>query len=214
MTNSLTRALAQLPLVAILRGVTPARIESVAGQLIEAGYKIIEVPLNSPDALASIRRLADLAGPDILVGAGTVLTTHQVEQVAAAGGQIIISPNVDVEVIARTKALGLISLPGFCTPSEAFSAIKAGADGLKLFPASSQGPDGYKIMSAVLPSLPVLAVGGVEPQDMGNYLAVGISGFGLGSGLFKPTMTDAQVAERAQAYVLALRQAEQGAGRE
>ncbi|MCQ3830999.1 2-dehydro-3-deoxy-6-phosphogalactonate aldolase [Microbulbifer elongatus] len=198
--NLLNPYLEALPLVAILRGVQPTEVVAIAETIREAGFRIIEVPLNSPEPCASIQALAEVMGDDVLVGAGTVLTVEQVRGVAEAGGKVIISPNTDVDVIRETKRLGLISMPGFCTPTEALAAADAGADALKLFPATALGPEGFKVTSAVLPDLPVLAVGGVSPEDMPEYLAAGFSGFGLGSGLYRAGMTVAQVRENAVAY--------------
>lgn len=205
-TNPLKNYLDALPLVAILRGVTPSEVVAIAETIRESGFRIIEVPLNSPEPCASIQALAEVMGDDVLVGAGTVLTVEQVRAVAEAGGKVIISPNTNVEVIRETKRLGLISMPGFCTPTEALAAAAAGADALKLFPATALGPEGFKVASAVFPDLPVLAVGGVSPQDMPEYLAAGFSGFGLGSGLYRAGMTVEQVRANAESYVALYRE--------
>lgn len=183
-------AFTRCPLVAILRGVTPDEVESVAAVLIEVGYSLIEVPLNSPDPLDSIARLVRSFGDQAVIGAGTVLNTAAVDDVAACGGRMIVSPNTDVEVIAATAAAGLASLPGFFTPSEAFAAIGAGAHALKLFPAEAASPDVLRAIRAVLPAgQPVLAVGGVTPSTMAAWRQAGAAGFGLGSALYRPGVT-------------------------
>ena len=193
-----------LPLVAILRGLTPPEAVEIGEALVEAGFRCLEVPLNSPQPLDSIRRLRDALGDRAIVGAGTVLSPRAVEEVAGAGGQIIISPNTNPAVIAATKAAGLIAFPAFFTPTEAFAAIDAGADALKLFPAESAGPATLKAMKAVLPAaVPVFPVGGIEPGNMAAWRAAGASGFGLGSALYKPGHTAAEVGAAAKAFVAA-----------
>jgi 2-dehydro-3-deoxyphosphogalactonate aldolase len=193
-----------LPLVAILRGLTPDESVEVGQALVTAGFRCLEVPLNSPEPLDSIRRLRDALGDRAIVGAGTVLSPQAVRDVADAGGQIIISPNTDTTVIAEAKAAGLISFPAFYTPSEAFAAIAAGADALKLFPAEAAGPAMLKAMKAVLPkTTPVLPVGGVEPGNVAAWRAAGADGFGLGSALYKPGRPAAEVGEIARAFVAA-----------
>jgi 2-dehydro-3-deoxyphosphogalactonate aldolase len=199
-----TEVLETLPLVAILRGLTPDESVEVGEALVAAGFRCLEVPLNSPQPLDSIRRLRDALGDRAIVGAGTVLTPQAVRDVAGAGGQIIISPNTDVSVIGEAKAAGLISFPAFYTPSEAFTAIAAGADALKLFPAETAGPAMLKAMKAVLPkTTPVFPVGGVEPGNVATWRAAGANGFGLGSGLYKPGRSAAEVGEIAKTYVAA-----------
>jgi len=199
-----TEVLETLPLVAILRGLTPDESVEVGEALVAAGFRCLEVPLNSPQPLDSIRRLRDALGDRAIVGAGTVLTPQAVRDVAGAGGQIIISPNTDVAVIGEAKAAGLISFPAFYTPSEAFTAIAAGADALKLFPAETAGPVMLKAMKAVLPkTTPVFPVGGVEPGNVATWRAAGANGFGLGSGLYKPGRSAAEVGEIAKTYVAA-----------
>ena len=194
------------PLIAILRGVTPAEVEGIAGALIEAGIAIIEVPLKSPDPLASIERAARRFGGDALIGAGTVLSVPDVRAVREAGGQIIVSPNTDVEVIAASVDAGLVSAPGFFTPSEGFAALKAGAHALKLFPAEAATPAVLKAQRAVLPkNLPLLVVGGVSATTMQPWIDAGASGFGLGSGIYKPGQTPVEVVAQARAYIAALR---------
>ncbi len=193
------------PLIAIIRGVTPDEAEAVGEALHEAGIRIIEVPLNSPDPLKSIERLAKSLGDRALIGAGTVLNVRQVADVRAAGGQLIVSPNTDADVIAATAAAGLVSCPGYFTPSEAFTALAAGAHALKLFPAEAATPAVVKAQRAVLPrDVPLLVVGGVKPDVLGAWLDAGADGFGLGSGVFRPGNTPEQVLENARAYVAAL----------
>jgi 2-dehydro-3-deoxyphosphogalactonate aldolase len=201
-SQELKRRLAECPLVAIIRGVTPDEVEAIGEAVYEAGIRIIEVPLNSPDPLASIGRLARSMGDRALVGAGTVLAPERVAEVQGAGGRLIVSPNTDTRVIEATAAAGMVSSPGFYTPSEAFEALRAGAHGLKLFPAEAATPAVVKGMRAVLPKeVPLLVVGGVRPDNMRAYLDAGADGFGLGSGLYKPGQTPDQVSEQARAYV-------------
>ena len=199
------RHFAACPLVAIIRGVTPDEAEAVGDALFEAGIRIVEVPLNSPDPLKSIARLAERLGERALVGAGTVLEAGQVADVQAAGGQLIVSPNTNADVIAATAAAGMVSCPGYFTPSEAFAAIRAGAHALKLFPAEAATPAVVKAQRAVLPrDIPILVVGSITPAAMGPWLEAGADGFGLGSGVFKPGDTPAQVLDKARAFVTAL----------
>lgn len=196
---------AACPLVAIIRGVRPEEVEGIGDALFEAGFRIIEVPLNSPAPLDSIKRLARRLGDRALIGAGTVLRPDQVAEVAGSGGRIVVSPGSDPDVIAATVAAGMVSAPGYFTPSEAFAALKAGAHALKLFPAEAAGPAVVKAHRAVLPAeLPLLVVGGVTPERMGEYLAAGANGFGLGGALYKPGQSAAQVAAQARAFVAAL----------
>jgi len=203
---TLEQMLREMPLVAILRGLTPDRALAAGAALVAAGFRCIEVPLNSPDPFASIRLLADRFGTEALIGAGTVLDLASVGQVVAAGGRIVISPHCDPRVIAATKAAGLFSLPGILTPSEAFAAIAAGADALKLFPAEMAMPAGLKAMRAVLPpALPILPVGGVDPGSIATWRCAGASGFGLGSALFHPDRSIDELAARAGAFVAAWR---------
>ncbi len=198
--------LAELPLVAILRGVTPARIEGVAQALFDAGIRAIEVPLNSPEPFTSIEKLAKLFGDRCLTGAGTVLDVANVDRVADAGGKLLVTPNTNPAVIAHGVAKGMTVMPGFYTPSEGFAAVAAGAKTLKLFPASTGGLDHLKAMLAVLPKhVPVYAVGGVGAGNMSEWKKAGAAGFGLGSDLFKPDLTDAEIAERAKKCVAAWR---------
>lgn len=200
------QALETCPLVAILRGVRPQDVEAIGHALVEAGFCIIEVPLNSPDPLSSIEALAKHLGDRALVGAGTVLTPAQVDSVRDAGGRLIVSPNSDPEVIARTVHAGLLSLPGFMTPGEAFGALAAGAHALKLFPADVADPRMLKALQAVLPSeVPVLAVGGVDVSAVPAWLAAGAAGLGLGSALYRPGMAADLVARNAREFVSAIR---------
>ena len=197
----LGRYLAECPLVAIIRGVTPGEAVAIGEVLYEEGIRIIEVPLNSPDPLESIRLIAGTLGDRALVGAGTVLDPADVRRVAEAGGRLIISPNTYTPVIEATVAAGLVSMPGYFTPSEAFEAVRAGAHSLKLFPAEAASPAVVKGQLAVLPKhIPLLVVGGITPGNMRPYLEAGAKGFGLGSGLYKPGQTPEQVRMQAQAY--------------
>ena len=193
------------PLVAVLRGITPAEVEAVGAALIEAGFTILEVPLNSPEPYESITRLSALAGDRALVGAGTVLKVEEVGRVAAAGGRLIVSPSVHVGVIAATVAANMVSAPGFFTASEAFTAIDAGAHALKFFPAEAGSPAVLRALKAVLPrAIPVLAVGGMTPDGLAAWKAAGADGFGTGSNLFKPGSTAAEAGEMARRFVAAL----------
>ena len=200
----LKQALAQNGLIAILRGVRPDEAKALGQVLYDAGFRVIEVPLNSPDPYTSIRILRDSLPADCLIGAGTVLTPEQVEQVKAAGGQVIVMPHSDAKVLRAAKAAGLYLSPGVATPTEAFAALAEGADVLKLFPAEQMGPAVIKAWLAVLPQgTLLLPVGGINPDNMQVFTDAGAKGFGLGSGLFKPGMTVDQIASRAQAYVAA-----------
>jgi len=199
------------PLVAILRGVKPDEVLAIGEALVEAGIEIIEVPLNSPDPLVSIEALAKRFGDKVLVGAGTVLTVEQVGEVARAGGRIIVSPSTDFDVIAATAAEGLVSAPGYFTPSEAFLALKAGATALKLFPAEAATPALVRAQRAVLPrDVPLLIVGGVKPDAVGQWFEAGADGFGLGSALYKPGQTAQQVGQQARDFVAAVEGARRG----
>ncbi len=201
-------ALAACPLVAILRGITPEEAGPVGEALVAAGFTLIEVPLNSPDPFDSIARLAGLLGDRAMVGAGTVLRVADVARVAAAGGRLIVSPNSDPAVIAAAVAAGLIALPGYATPTEAFAALAAGAHGLKLFPADATPPAILKAHRAVLPKdVPVLAVGGITPASLAAWRAAGADGFGLGSNLYRPGKPADAVGRDAAAFVAALRTA-------
>jgi len=192
----------ECPLIAIIRGVTPDEAEATADAIFEGGIRIIEVPLNSPDPLRSIERIAAKFGDTALVGAGTVLRKEQVQQVRDAGGGIIVSPDTNTEVISAAAEAGMVSCPGYFTPSEAFAALRAGAHGLKLFPAEGASPAVLKGQLAVIPKeVPVLAVGGINPDNMQPWLAAGASGFGLGSGLYKPGQSAVDTLAKARAYV-------------
>ncbi len=193
-----------LPLIAILRGLEPDEAVAVGEAIVSAGFICLEVPLNSPRPLESIRRLRDALDGRALVGAGTVLTVEAAKAVADAGGQLIISPNTNPEVIRAAKAMALLSVPGFFTPSEAFAALDAGADALKLFPAEVAGPAGLKAVRAVLPAeTRVYAVGGVDPASVASWRSAGASGFGIGSAIFKPGRTADQVGASAAGFVQA-----------
>jgi len=201
----LHRYLDECPLIGIIRGVTPDEAEDIGGALYEAGIRIIEVPLNSPDPLASISRLAKTFGDKALVGGGTVLSPDKVREVQAAGGRLVVSPNTNAAAIAATVEAGMVSCPGFFTPSEAFTALAAGATALKLFPAEGASPAVLKAQLAVIPNdVPVLAVGGIKPDNMQPWLDAGATGFGLGGGLYQSGQSAADTLEKARAYVAGL----------
>ncbi|ACO81212.1 2-keto-3-deoxy-6-phosphogalactonate aldolase [Azotobacter vinelandii CA] len=194
----------QLPLVAILRGITAEEILPVGRVLYDAGFRLIEVPLNSPRPLESIRLLAAELGQRCLVGAGTVLEAGQIEAVAAAGGRLIVMPHSDARLIRAAKAAGLFCAPGVATPTEGFAALEAGADALKLFPAEQFGPAVVKAWRAVFArDIALLPVGGIAPDSLQPYLDAGASGFGLGSALYQPGLSAAEVGQRAAAFVAA-----------
>lgn len=197
-------AFAALPLVAICRGIEPHEAEGIGAALYAAGFRLIEVPMNSPRPLESIAILARSLPPDAVLGAGTVLSTSAVQDVRNAGGSLIVMPHADTYVIGAAKAAGMVCVPGAATPTEAFAAVHAGADALKLFPAELVTPAVMRAMRAVLPpTLPLLPVGGVTPQSMAAWRAAGASGFGLGSALYQPGLDAAAVGERARAFVAA-----------
>ncbi len=205
--QALAQAMAQLPLIAILRGLTPEASIGVGQALVDSGFALIEVPLNSPEPLQSIALLTQQF-PNALIGAGTVLQAQQVQAVHAAGGRLVVSPNFNPAVVAQALALGMVVLPGVATPSEAFAALDAGAHGLKLFPAEMISPATVKALRAVLPpDAALMPVGGITPDNMKPYLAAGASGFGLGSALYAPGRSAAQVRTQAQAFVQAFVQA-------
>jgi 2-dehydro-3-deoxyphosphogalactonate aldolase len=198
--------LAHNGLIAILRGLTPDVAEAVGDALYEAGFRLIEVPLNSPEPLRSIETLRQSLPADCLVGAGTVLNIHSVQQLKDAGGQLAVMPHSDAVVIRAAVAAGLFCTPGVATPSEAFAALAAGATALKLFPAEQIGPDALKAWLTVLPpGTALLPVGGITPDRMAPYLAAGAAGFGLGGALYRPGMTPAEVGRLAQTFILARR---------
>jgi 2-dehydro-3-deoxyphosphogalactonate aldolase len=201
MTDRLHAALAKLPLVAILRGVTPHEAPDISESLLEEGFEFIEIPLNSPDPLKSLAAVRRMAPPRVYVGAGTVLTPAEVEAVARAGGDLIVSPNTNPAVIARAHALGLVCLPGAATPTEAFAALAAGASAVKAFPAEMITPAAVKAWAAVLPKgTAILPVGGIAPETMAPYVKAGAAGFGLGSALYKPGDSAPAVREKAAAF--------------
>ncbi|MCA1440509.1 2-dehydro-3-deoxy-6-phosphogalactonate aldolase [Ensifer sp. IC4062] len=192
------------PLIAILRGLKPAETEGVVGALIETGFTAIEIPLNSPDPFRSIEIAVKMAPAGCLIGAGTVLTTKQVEQLAEVGGQLMVSPNVEPMVIKLAATKGMVTMPGVFTPTEALAAAGAGATGLKFFPASVLGPSGIAAIRAVLPTdIEIAAVGGVSESNFADYAKIGIRSFGLGSSLYKPGLSAAEVEQRAKATLRA-----------
>lgn len=196
---------AACPLIAIIRGVEPAEVEAIGGALVDAGFRIIEVPLNSPRPFHSIELLARRFGSDALIGGGTVLDPGEVSRLAAAGGRIAVSPNTDPRVIRASLSAGLASAPGYFTPTEAFAALDAGAHALKLFPAEAGSPALVRAHRAVLPrTVPLLVVGGVRPEGMAAYLAAGADGFGLGGALYRPGATPAEVGASAREFIAAL----------
>jgi len=201
-----SQALSRCPLIAILRGVKPSEVVEIGQALADASFAIIEVPMNSPDPLESIALLAKAFGAKLLVGAGTVTSADQVIEVGEVGGRLIVLPHADASVVHAAKAGGLYALPGFATPTEAFAMIAAGADGLKLFPAEANPPKVLKALRAVLPkTMPVLPVGSITPDNMGEYWTAGANGFGLGSALYKAGATPAQVSAAAAQFLTALR---------
>jgi 2-dehydro-3-deoxyphosphogalactonate aldolase len=203
--QNLAQAMAQLPLIAILRGLTPAEAPAMGEALVSSGFAIIEVPLNSPEPLHSIAGLTQLF-PQTLIGAGTVLNAQQVKDVHAAGGRLVVAPNFNPAVVAQALALNMVVLPGVATPTEAFAALDAGAHGLKLFPAEMISPATVKALRAVLPKAAALMpVGGITPDNMAAYRTAGASGFGLGSALYAPGKSAEQVRWAAQNFVNAFR---------
>lgn len=206
MSELLRDCLRQMPLIAILRGMRPKEAPSVLETLVAAGFRILEVPLNSPRPLESLADLVRRAPPGVLIGAGTVLTEAEVADVAATGAKLIIAPNFAPPVIAAAKARGLIALPGVATPTEAFAALAAGADGLKMFPGELLPPVAVKAWRAVLPKETLLVpTGGVTPDNVAAYRAAGADGFGIGSALYKPGMPRDELAQKAAAFVAAIR---------
>ena len=211
---SFKQAMERLPLIAILRGVLPTEVEAVADTLVEAGFVIIEVPLNSPEPLASIETLSRRFGNQAFTGAGTVTRLDQIDQVHAAGGRLVVSPHCNPTLVRHAKSLEMTAVPGTATPTEAFTALKAGADALKLFPAEVLPPAAIKAWRAVLPpQVPLIPVGGVAPGTLADGLAAGAAGFGIGSAIYKPGATLAEVRTAADAFVRAYRAAQRHAGR-
>jgi len=203
--SDLSARLRRCPFVAILRGIGPAEAEAVGEALLDEGFGILEVPLNSPDPLRSIRLLADRFGDRTLVGAGTVLRPGQVGEIADAGARLCVMPNADRDVVAEAKRRGLTTIPGIATPTEAFAMLQAGADALKLFPAEGSSPAVLSAMRAVLPpGTLVLPVGGIHCGNIAPWLAAGAAGFGIGSALYKPGLTADEVRARAQTFMRAL----------
>lgn len=198
-------AFATCPLVAILRGVRPDEVVAIGEELVAAGFTLIEVPMNSPDPLDSVARLVAALGDRAMIGAGTVLTPAQVDSVREAGGRMVISPNMNADVIRASVAAGMVSLPGIATPTEALAALDAGATALKLFPAEAASPAVLKAMRAILPrETRVLPVGGIVPDGMGPWREAGAAGFGLGSALYKPGLSADAIGANARAFVAAL----------
>ncbi|OYQ42588.1 2-dehydro-3-deoxy-6-phosphogalactonate aldolase [Rhodoferax sp. TH121] len=198
----------RMPLVAILRGLLPAEAEAVGAALVESGFRTLEVPLNRPGALECIATLARTLPADAIVGGGTMLTVADVEAVHAAGGRLMVSPNCDVTVIRRAVALGMLCAPGVATPTEAFTALQAGAHALKLFPAEMVGHGGIKALKSVLPAgTDLWPVGGITPESMAPWKKAGATGFGIGGQLFAPGTSAADVLARGRAYVQAWQQA-------
>jgi 2-dehydro-3-deoxyphosphogalactonate aldolase len=199
-------AFAQTPIIAVLRGIAPSELAPVAEALCRAGITIAEIPLNSPEPLVSIAKLAEGFAGRLVLGAGTVRTLDEVDAVAAAGGQIIVSPHTATEVVGQTIRRDMIPIPGFSSPTEAFAAIDAGARYLKLFPAATYGPGHANALAAVLPrEIQVIAVGGIGPEDMAAWWSAGVSGFGLGADIYRPGRGAEEVFGRARAAVKAFR---------
>ena len=200
------------PLIAILRGVRPEEADGIVNVLIESDITAIEIPLNSPDPFRSIEIAVKKAPSEILIGAGTVLATEEVDRLHDVGGKLLVAPNVNPEVLARARQRGMVTMPGVFSPTEAVLAARAGASSLKFFPASTLGPSGIAAIRAVLPrDLMIAAVGGISDQNFLEYMKAGIRAFGMGSSLYKPGMTAAEVAVRAKATVQAYDMAIQGA---
>jgi 2-dehydro-3-deoxyphosphogalactonate aldolase len=197
-----------MPLIAILRGVTPAESEHIVGAIVESGIRIIEIPLNSPEPFASIERASKGFSAAAIIGAGTVLTPENVEQAAKAGAEIVVSPNFERAVVHKSKMLGLVSVPGVMTPSEALAAIAAGADVLKFFPGELLTLPVIRAYAAVLPKhIPIVLVGGVTAESVKTFANSPVSGFGIGSSLYKPGMSASEVSERSKSFVEATRHA-------
>lgn len=208
----LSAYLDRLPLIAILRGIVPEQAVPIGQVLVDAGFAIIEVPLNSPEPLRSIRRLSDAFGKTVLIGAGTVFNREEVNEVAAAGGRLIVMPHCDPAVVWEAKSAGLVCVPGICTPTEAFRALSYGADALKLFPSEVRGLETLKAMKGVFPENTLfLPVGDITPDSMAAYAAAGAAGFGLGSALYRPGLSVDEVLVQAAAFVAAWRRIERRA---
>ncbi|MFO1323797.1 MAG: 2-dehydro-3-deoxy-6-phosphogalactonate aldolase [Burkholderiales bacterium] len=204
--NPLASYLEPLPLIAVLRGITPEEVAGVGAALVDNGFRVLEVPLNSPRAFDSIRLLHELAGDRCLIGAGTVIAVADVARVRDAGGRIVVMPHADADVIRAAKGAGMLCVPGVATPTEAFAALAAGADGLKMFPAEALPPAALRAWRAVLPPATlVFAVGGMKPDNLAPYWEAGASGFGTGSNLYKPGTPPSAVREVAAAYAAAVR---------
>jgi 2-dehydro-3-deoxyphosphogalactonate aldolase len=215
MTERLAAAMERLPLVAILRGVAPDEVAEIGRALVARGFCLIEVPLNSPEPFRSIEYLRNALPADVVVGAGTVLRAEDVARVKAAGGEQIVCPHSDMRIIEAAKAQGMAMIPGVATPTEAFAALAAGADALKLFPAEMIAPPVVKAMLAILPAgTAVLPVGGITPEAMRPFVLAGARGFGLGSALYKPGMTPAEIGTRAEMFAAAWRSLATGANAE
>ena len=209
--NPLEEHLAPLPLIAILRGVRPDEALAIGRALVDAGFRAIEVPLNSPEPLESIAALTETFGQRALIGAGTVLDPADAVRIAEAGGRLVVMPHGDAAIVRAAKELGLLCVPGVATPTEAFGALAAGADALKLFPAEALPPPVVKAWRAVLPmEVWLLPVGGITPERMAQYLAAGANGFGLGSALYQPGLAAAEVARRASTFAAAFGEARKG----
>jgi 2-dehydro-3-deoxyphosphogalactonate aldolase len=192
------------PLIAILRGIRPDETQGVVGALIDVGLTAIEIPLNSPDAFTSIEIAAKMAPADVLIGAGTVLSVEDVDRLHSSGGTLLVTPNVEPDVITRARDFGMVTMPGVLTPTEALSASRAGATGLKFFPASVLGPSGINAIRAVLPpELLIAAVGGVSDGNFAEYTNAGIVAFGLGSSIYKPGMSASEISQRGKKTILA-----------
>lgn len=208
MMKDMSPWLKNCPMIAILRGIKPEEAVAVGEALYAAGFRVMEVPLNSPRPLESIAALAKRFGDTALIGAGTVVDPIMVKQVTIAGGRMIVSPHADTGIVHKAKILDMVAVPGFATPTEAFAMIGAGADALKLFPAEAFTPAILRSLKAVLPEhIPVLPVGGIRPETMAEWYAAGAAGFGIGSYLYKPGMTPAEVEERARSLVSGCRSA-------
>lgn len=203
--EAFARHFAICPLIAILRGIRPDEVVAMGDALIDAGITILEVPMNSPEPCESITRLCESAGTRALVGAGTVIGADAVARVAGAGGRLVLAPDTDTATITAAIDAGMATIPGFFTPSEAFAALNAGAGGLKYFPAEAGSPAALKAMRAVLPrTIPIIAVGGITPENLSAWRAAGADGFGLGSALYRPGTTPAAAAETARRFIDAL----------